>query len=93
MAGADLSIVAAYEVGREISERVAMKQATQAVAPVPLVMLRHVLDSDGPDGSLESDRDYVMNNIEAAVRLLDLAWERQRGIVEGTSGSRDLDRT
>jgi hypothetical protein len=32
---------------------------------------RRPLDDDRPDGYLESDRDFVMNNIEAAVELLE----------------------
>lgn len=34
---------------------------------------RRPLQDDEPDGYQESDRDYVLNNIEAAVSLLDLA--------------------
>jgi hypothetical protein len=32
---------------------------------------RRPLDDDKPDGYLESDRDYLANNTELAVRLLD----------------------
>lgn len=32
---------------------------------------RRPLDDDAPDGYRESDRDYVLNNLELAVALLD----------------------
>lgn len=37
------------------------------------IIPRRLLDDDKPDGYLESDKDYVLNNIEAAVKLLDEA--------------------
>lgn len=38
---------------------------------MPKVSPRRPLDDDKPDGYLESDRDYVQNNMEAAVWFLD----------------------
>ncbi len=34
---------------------------------------RRPLDDDQPDGYLESDRDYVLNNLEWCVEMLDRA--------------------
>jgi hypothetical protein len=38
---------------------------------IPLVIPRRPLDDDDPDGYLESDNDFVLNNIEAALWFLE----------------------
>ena len=35
------------------------------------VIPRRPLDDDNPEGYLESDQDFVLNNLEAAVELLE----------------------
>jgi hypothetical protein len=35
------------------------------------IIPRRPLDDDNPDGYLESDQDFVLNNIEVAVELLE----------------------
>lgn len=36
-----------------------------------LIHPRRPLDDDNPDGYLESDQDFVLNNLEVAVELLE----------------------
>jgi hypothetical protein len=43
----------------------------ETTAPIPKVVPRRPYDDDMPEGYLESDRDYVENNMDAAVILLD----------------------
>lgn len=41
------------------------------------VIPRRPLDDDNPEGYLESDQDFVMNNLEAAVELLEKELEKE----------------
>lgn len=39
---------------------------------MPHINKRRLLDENKPDGYRESDRDYVLNNIDLCVRLLNM---------------------
>lgn len=45
--------------------------------PLPKLNKRRPLDDDSPQGYAESDIDFVNNNLEAAVMLLEKALEHQ----------------
>lgn len=51
-----------------------MSEANEFDAVVmPEIVPRRPFDDEHPDGYLESDRDFVLNNIDAAVWLLNKA--------------------
>lgn len=44
-----------------------------ATTQIMVVNRRRPLDNQNPNGYIESDKDYVLNNIELCVKLLDKA--------------------
>lgn len=51
---------------------------TMTTATSTAIIPRAPLDDDNPDGYMESDRDFVMKNIDAAVELLERELEKQQ---------------
>ena len=60
-----------YDIQRFRRAGKAVTSPDEMVATVPAVIPRRPLEDDRPDGYLESDRDYVTNNMGVAVLLLD----------------------